>query len=91
MSRAKHLTALIFRIVFIVLVFVATMVMSAMQMYSTDQIPIARDFGENNIDVITENGATVEWEAVDGELVFDIISHSFAICKQVGGAEIILE
>ena len=72
MSRAKHVTTLIMKLVFLVLVCVATMVMSAMQMHSTDEIPIAKDFDENNIDVLTENGAEVTWEVVDGELVFDI-------------------
>ncbi len=72
MSRAKHLTTLIMKLVFLVLVCVATMVMSAMQTYSTDEISIAKDFDENSIDVLTENGATVSWEVVDGELVFDI-------------------
>lgn len=72
MNRAKHLTALIIRVVFILLVFVATMVMMSMQSYAADQIPIARDFDEDNIDILTENGATVSWEIVDGELVFDI-------------------
>ncbi|MBQ8908209.1 MAG: hypothetical protein IJY71_06460 [Clostridia bacterium] len=72
MSRAKHVTTLIMKLVFLVLVCVATMVMSAMQTHSTDEIPIAKDFDENNIDVLTENGAEVTWEVVDGELVFDI-------------------
>lgn len=72
MNRVKHLTALIIRVVFILLVFVATMVMMSMQSYAADQIPIARDFDEDNIDILTENGATVSWEIVDGELVFDI-------------------
>ena len=72
MSRAKHLTTLIMKLVFITLVCAATMVMSAMQSVSTDEISIAKDFDENSIDVLTENGATVTWEVVDGELVFDI-------------------
>ena len=72
MSRAKHLTTLIMKLVFITLVCIATMVMSAMQSVSTDEISIAKDFDENSIDVLTENGATVTWEVVDGELVFDI-------------------
>ena len=72
MSRVKHLITLIIKLVFLVLVCAATMVMSAMQTYSTDEISIAKDFDENSIDIVTENGATVTWEAVDGELVFDI-------------------
>ena len=60
------------KLVFITLVCAATMVMSAMQSVSTDEISIAKDFDENSIDVLTENGATVTWEVVDGELVFDI-------------------
>ena len=72
MSRAKHLTMLILKLVFLVLVCIATMVMMSMQTYSTDQIPITQGFDEGNIDVFTENGATVSWETVDGELVFDI-------------------
>ena len=72
MSRVKHLTMLIMKLVFLVLVCAATMVMMAMQTYSTDEIPIARDFDEKNIRVSTENGAKVTWEVVNGELVFDI-------------------
>ena len=72
MSRLKHLTMLIFKLVFITLVCAASMVMSAMQTVSTDEIPIARDFGDDNIEVLAENGATLTWEVVDGELVFDI-------------------
>ena len=72
MSRVKHAVTLILKLVFLVLVFAATMVMMAMQTASSDQIPLARDFDENNIDVLTENGATLEWEIVDGELVFEI-------------------
>ncbi len=63
---------LIFKLVFITLVCAASMVMSAMQTVSTDEIPIARDFGDDNIEVLAENGATLTWEVVDGELVFDI-------------------
>lgn len=73
MSRVKHATTLILKLVFLLLVCMATMAMSAMQTFSTDEIPVAKDFGENNIDVLTENGATVSWEVVDGELVFDIV------------------
>ncbi len=72
MSRAKHLTILIMKVAFLMLVFAATTVMMAMQTYSTDEIPIAKNFNEKNIIVLTENGATVTWEVVDGELVFDI-------------------
>ena len=72
MSRVKHLTTLIMKLVFLTLVCAATMVMSAMQSVSTDEISIAKDLDENSIDVLTENGATVTWEVVDGELVFDI-------------------
>ena len=68
MSRVKHLTTLIMKLVFLTLVCAATMVMSAMQSVSTDEISIAKDFDENSIDVLTENGATVTWEVVDGEL-----------------------
>ena len=60
------------KLVFLVLVCAATMVMMAMQTQSTDEIPITRNFDENNIRAVTENGATVTWEIVDGELVFDI-------------------
>ena len=60
------------KLVFITLVCVATMVMSAMQTRSTDEISIAKNLDENRIDVLTENGAKVTWEVVDGELVFDI-------------------
>ena len=72
MSRAKHLATLVMKLLFLVLVCAATMVMSAMQTYSTDQIPLAKGFDEENIDVWAENGATVTWEVVNGELVFDI-------------------
>lgn len=72
MSRAKHFATLIMKLVFITLVCAATMVMSAMQSVSTDEISITKDFGENRIDTLTENGATVTWEVVNGELVFDI-------------------
>ena len=72
MSRVKHLVMLILKVGFLVLVCAGSMVMSAMQTQSTDEIPIAKDFGEKNIDVTTENGATVTWEVVGDEIVFDI-------------------
>ena len=72
MSRVKHLTMLIIKLVFIVLVFAATMVMMAMQTSSADEIPIAKDFDEEDLYIETANGATVSWEEKDGELVFDI-------------------
>ena len=72
MSRAKHLVTLIFKLVFLVLVCAATMVMGAMQTASADEIPLAKDFDEKDINAVTANGATVTWEIVDGELVFDI-------------------
>ena len=72
MSRVKHLTMLIIKLVFIVLVFAATMVMMAMQTSSADEIPIAKDFDEEDLYIETANGATVRWEEKDGELVFDI-------------------
>ena len=72
MSRAKHLVTLIIKLVFLVLVCAATMVMGAMQTASADEIPLAKDFDEKDINAVTANGATVTWEIVDGELVFDI-------------------
>lgn len=72
MSRVKHLTMLIVKLVLFVLVFALTAAMMAMQDHPTDGIPLARDFDESNIDVILENGATLDWEITDGELTFDI-------------------
>ena len=72
MSRTKHLVILVFRLLFLVLVCATTMVMLSMQTYKTDQIPIAKNFGEKSIDIFTENGATVTYEIVGDEIVFDI-------------------
>lgn len=72
MSRVKHLIALAVKLAFLVLVFAATMVMSAMQTATTDAISIGRDINKEYVEIVTENGAEVSWEVVDGELVFDI-------------------
>lgn len=72
MSRVKHLFTLITKLAFLVLVCAATMVMGAMQTATADEIPLARDFNEKNIEVMTNNGATLRWEVTDGELVFEI-------------------
>jgi len=72
MSRVKHLSMLIVKLVLFVLVFALSAALNAMQTYPTDGIPLAKDFDEKNIRVMTENGATLTWEIVDGEIVFDI-------------------
>lgn len=72
MSRVKHVTMLIVKLVLLVLVFALTAAMNAMQVYPTDGLPLAKDFDQSNIDVFLENGASLTWEVVDGQLVFDI-------------------
>ena len=72
MSRVKHLIMLIFKLVFIAIVCAATMVMMSMQTYQADEIPIAQSFNESNIDVKLQNGASLDWEIVNNELVFEI-------------------
>jgi len=63
---------LIVKLVLFVLVFALTAALVSMQTYPTDGIPLAKNFDETNIDVMLENGATLDWEIVDGEIVFDI-------------------
>ena len=72
MSRVKHLTMLIIKLAYLVLVFAVTMVMMSMQTATSDEIPLARGANESSIQISTSNGATATWEIVDGELVFDI-------------------
>lgn len=72
MSRVKHLSMLIVKLALFVLVFGVTAAMLAMQSYPTDGISFAQNLNENNVDVWLENGATLEYEVVDGEIVFDI-------------------
>lgn len=72
MSRAKHLSMLIVKLALFVLVFALTAALVSMQEYPTDGIPLTQGFDEENIIVILENDARIDWEIVDGELVFDI-------------------
>ena len=72
MSRVKHLTMLIIKLAYLVLVFAVTMVMMSMQTATSDEIPLARGANESSVQISTSNGATATWEIVDGELVFDI-------------------
>ena len=72
MSRVKHLSMLIVKLALFVLVFGVTAAMLAMQSYPTDGISFAQNLNESNVDVLLENGATLDYEIVDGEIVFDI-------------------
>ena len=73
MSRVKHLILIITKVVYLVLVCAATMVMMSMQDYTeSDAITIAKNFDADSVKAETKGGASVTWEIVDGELVFDV-------------------
>lgn len=71
-SRVKHLTMLIVKLVLFVLVFALTSALNALQTYPTDGISLTKNLDEDDIDIILENGATLDWTVEDGQLVFDI-------------------
>lgn len=77
MSRVKHVTMLIVKLVFILLCFLASAVMTSLQMYRTDEIRIVDGLEDKDISVLGENfestGASLSYEITDEGIVFDIV------------------
>lgn len=77
MSRIKHLTMLIMKVVFIVLAFVIAAVFTALQSHSTDKIMVGDGITENDILIYDEDfektGASVSVELSNGDIIFDIV------------------
>lgn len=77
MSRIKHLTMLIMKLVFIVICFIASAVMTSLMEYRTDEIRIGDGITEKDILVFDSDfestGASLSYEISDGDIIFDIV------------------
>ena len=77
MSRFKHLTMLIMKLVFIVICFIASAVMTSLMEYRTDEIRIGDGITEKDILVFDSDfentGASLSYEISDGDIIFDIV------------------
>ena len=72
MTRFKHLTMLIVKVVMLVLVFALTSVLTSLQDFVTDGINFADSEEGASVEIVTGNGATATYEKANGRLVFDI-------------------
>ncbi|MGN0813848.1 MAG: hypothetical protein ACI4MH_01295 [Candidatus Coproplasma sp.] len=72
MSRIKHLISLIAKILIIVIAFAVSTVWTALSGCKTAQVRIGDNINESKIKITTKNGATVDYEIVDGNIVFDV-------------------
>ena len=75
MNRAKHVTMLIFKILFIILCFAIASVFTVLQSIPLNRFDNLKNkigLDECEILVMDDNGASLSYEVVDDKIIFDI-------------------